>query len=335
MFLQLTRTGNRLAGAFLLVLVVSATGCPALFDPPQQISKALPISTATPLADQATSGFWDALHGNRTEDLPGVLENLRAAYDENPQDAVVTRLLGIGLTWRVVERGRIDDPDYDPAVALEEARDFLDRALELAPGHRVATAIRTAVTGVSAIMNGDSAGFDQAYAELLANTRADPEFHGFVQGWAISAYVSPDDPRYDAAYAGYFATLDACAGFETPRDVTAPPPILLSILACRAEHTDTACYNNDIAPHNIEALLLALGDAYLKDGRIARARDAYEAIPTLPSYAAWRFQAELAQRLENLESLSEKFRADSGLFTVQEPAMSLQSRIACTSCHAQ
>jgi hypothetical protein len=53
-----------------------------------------------------------------------------------------------------------------------------------------------------------------------------------------------------------------------------------------------------------------------------------------PSYPSWRFQKELEPRLANLEAVSCKFRADSGIMNVVEPAMLFQSRYACTACHA-
>ena len=40
--------------------------------------------------------------------------------------------------------------------------------------------------------------------------------------------------------------------------------------------------------------------------------------------------------ISHLETLSEKFGTDTGILQgVVEPAMSLQSQIACTGCHAQ
>lgn len=325
----------------LLALVWCVTGCdilPALlYPPPTKIDAPLVVSTRTPAAQQATTEFWAKLLGNQTEDLPEVIDALTAAYDADPDDPVLARFLGYAYAWMGLERNRVPNTDdLDPIATVRLAEDLLLKAQALDPTSRVAVGFGTAMTLTRGIFEDDPELFEKGYQQLLDNTAADPNFHGFIQGWAVSAMISPDDPRYADAYAGHYATLDACLGFNIPRDNLSPPPFIFGLLAQRAMATDTGCYNTDIVPHNIEATFLAIGDMYLKDSQIDRAAEAYEAVKTLPSYETWKFQDVLDERLNNLEALSEKFKVDSGKFLgVIEPAMSLQSQIACTSCHAQ
>ncbi len=85
----------------------------------------------------------------------------------------------------------------------------------------------------------------------------------------------------------------------------------------------------------MEGTLLGLGDAYLKQGRIAQARMAYKSIKRCPSYSSWPYQAQLNVRLGNLEPVKNQFRAQTAQLDVLEPAMLFQSSFSCTACHAR
>ena len=155
-----------------------------------------------------------------------------------------------------------------------------------------------------------------------------------IYSWVFSAYMSEKDCRYKESIDGYMATMDACAGFRVPRAFPRLGPVLYSYLKLRGRK-DSVCYNSDIAPHNLEATLLGLGDAHLKNGSIAKARMAYRSVRRAPTYSSWLYKEQLECRLANLEGTRDKFRADSGKLDVTEPAMFLQSSFSCTACHAK
>jgi hypothetical protein len=99
---------------------------------------------------------------------------------------------------------------------------------------------------------------------------------------------------------------------------------------------DPACYNTDIAPHNLEGTFLGLGDAYAKNGQLPQARASYQNARNTPSYKTWKYQSIVEARLAQLDKLQAKFSADSGQLRVAtEPAMFFQSAYSCTACHAQ
>lgn len=93
------------------------------------------------------------------------------------------------------------------------------------------------------------------------------------------------------------------------------------------------CYNNPVAPHSIEGTLFSIGDAWLKEGELERAKLWYENPQTSPTYDTWKYQHMLEDRLARLEFFRDKFRADSGKLDVEEPAMSGQSGISSGICH--
>lgn len=304
--------------------------------PPAKVDVDLIISTRTPEATAATTTFWEILHANRIEDLESVLADLQAAYDADPEDAVVARFIGYGYAWMGLEHARLDEESLDALEIVRSAKFYLDRARQLDPSNRAALGFGTSIEWVLGILENDPDLVEASYQKLLDNTEQDPRFHGFIQGWVMSAMLPTDDPRYPEAIDGYFATFDSCAGFAVPRNNISLPTFALNALADMARTQDSGCYNSDMVPHNIEATMLGLGDALLKNGQIDQARSAYRSIRSLPSYETWDFKDVLETRLANLETLSAKFQADTGrIMGVQEPAMTFQSNHACTSCHAQ
>ena len=119
-----------------------------------------------------------------------------------------------------------------------------------------------------------------------------------------------------------------------PRRFPGTSPLINSWLALRARD-DSACYNTDVAPHNLEGTYLGLGDAFLKQGKIAEARRAYQSAKDCPNYRGWKYQTVVEARLANLEAFKNRFRTQTGQLDVVEPAMFFQSKFACTACHAK
>jgi uncharacterized membrane protein len=77
--------------------------------------------------------FWESLHGGRYEDLPRVLEELTAAYLEDPRDGQTAAHLGFSHVWRLSERVRLDAPSAAINDELVLARRYFSEAVRLAP----------------------------------------------------------------------------------------------------------------------------------------------------------------------------------------------------------
>jgi hypothetical protein len=212
-------------------------------------------------------------------------------------------------------------------LRFSEKAQQLDPSIRLNPGF---IAVDKAILG---FLDGQPALVEEGFDGIRQNTRNDPHFQGFVQGWVFSAMMSERDPHYHEAIDGYFATMDSCANFHVPRRLPRVGPVILSYVAFKARK-DLVCYNNTVAPHNMEGTLLGLGDTYLKQGDVLQARMAYKSVRRCPSYPTWPYKEQLDTRLANLDMLGNKYRADTGKFDVREPAMHFQSSYSCTGCHA-
>jgi hypothetical protein len=96
------------------------------------------------------------------------------------------------------------------------------------------------------------------------------------------------------------------------------------------------CYNNTVAPFNMQGMYLSQGDVYLKAGNFKLARMAYENTLVAPNVENWQFTDLVHWRLANMQKAREKFIADSGKFNVDTQPVTIlgQSTYYCSSCHA-
>lgn len=317
---------------FLCLCVTLASCRMATKDTPDYYVK--PVTKfESPQAEQAAGYFWHVFQRGDYAHADQALSRLQAAYQANPTDPRLVELTGLAGFWKVVEHGRDGTPAIATLPLAQQSLNLLSQSQELDPGNRLTPAFVStaryevgAIQGMPCIMN-------QAAKELRFNTERYPKFHGFVEGWVLTAMLPPSHPCYDDAVEAYFETLDSCAGIRIPRIFPKVGPIGLSLVAKKSK-CETVCYNTNFAPHNLEGTLLGLGDALLKRGDIRTARIVYESIPNVGNYRHWPFKEVLKQRLCNMETLRKKFVADSGCTDVSEPAMLYQSSISCSACHA-
>ena len=285
-------------------------------------------------ACQAIDHFWKVFQGNDYAHVDDIIGHLTVAQGENPQDAAVAFLLGSSHLWKFHERGRAKQCAASVGIHAHLAVHYLKIVKELDPHRRTIDVFLDLANVDVALLRGDNALLEESFEAIRRDTRKDPAFNGFVQGWVFSAYMSEKDCLYHEAAEGYLATFDKCAGFRVPRALPRLGPVLFSYLKLRARK-DPVCYNTDLAPHNLEATLLGLGDTYLKSGNVVKAAMAYRSVKRAPSYPSWPYKAEVECRLSNMEALKCKFRADSGKLDVHGTAMFLQSACSCTACHAK
>ncbi len=304
------------------------------------ISKKTPVgyrkpvtSFRTPAGYQAADNFWRVFQCADYGASDQALSMLMQAQAADPEDSHLVELVGLCSFWKVVEhaRGGLDSRSVHPLAV--QSLQYVEEAGRRDPGNRLIPGFISSARYQLGAMNCDQGAMNQAICEFNKNTQFYPQFHGFVQGWVLTAMLPPDHPEYDGAVEAYFKTLDSCAGIRVPRIFPKVGPIGLAVLAKRSA-TETVCYDTNIAPHNVEGTLLGLGDALLKKGKQRQARIVYESIMQVPNYVHWPYKELLMHRINNMDMLQKKFVADSGCLNVVEPAMMFQSTICCTGCHA-
>ena len=87
-----------------LVMAVAAAGCGrlAVWSAPAKT----PTTARTAAAVEADTLFWKTLHAGEYDRIPDALTALKAAYLENPRDAITAAHVGWLHIWRLGERAR-------------------------------------------------------------------------------------------------------------------------------------------------------------------------------------------------------------------------------------
>ncbi len=281
----------------------------------------------------AIARFWQVFQGNCYEQVDDVIAQLTAAHAEDSGHPTLTFLVGASHLWKFQERGRAGLSAADVLIDAKLAVHYLEACKALDPDRRTVQVFLDFANVHVALVEGDQALLNESLQGIRVDACRDPAFNGFVQGWVFSAVMSETDCHYRESIQGYFATFDTCAGFRAPRAFPRLGPVLYGYIALRARK-DPVCYNTALAPHNMEATLLGLGDAYVKQGKLKTARIAYRSAKRAPSYSSWLYQEELECRLANLDELQSKFRSETAMLDVSEPAMFFQCSFSCTACHA-
>ncbi len=318
---------------FCSLAVFAFVSCSAIGNrTPKCVPKA-PTAYRTPQAAQAAQTFWMAFHSADYASSEVALAQLIAASNNDPADSHLNSLVGLCSFWMVLEHERGGLPASATHGLAVQSLNYVQAAARQDPQDRLLPGFVSSAKYQLGTMECNPQMVAEAAQELQCNTNIYPQFHGFVQGWVMTAMLPPQDPRYDQAVEAYFKTLDSCAGIRVPRSFPRLGEIGFYILAKKSK-SETVCYNTEIAPHNVEGTLLGLGDALVKQGKLRQARMVYESIRRVPAYPSWPYKDVLEMRLTNMSWLQNKFVADTGCLNVQEPAMLYQSTIACTGCHA-
>lgn len=319
--------------AILAILSVMLASCTAISKKTPTCYRKPEVPYRTPQAAQAAQNFWAAFHSANYAGSDQALSELMVASQNDPGDTHLVSLVGLCSFWKVLEKNRAGLPAQSMHGLATQSLSYVEEAGRREPSNRLTPGFISSAKYQLGAMQQNSCMMNQAMVELQNNTNIYPQFHGFVEGWVLTAMLPPQHPAYEQAVEAYYETLDSCAGIRVPRSFPRLGEFGFYILAKKSKN-ETVCYNTNIAPHNVEGTLYGLGDALVKQGKLRQAKLVYESIRRVPAYPSWPYKDLLDQRLNNMESLQVKFVRDSGCVDVQEPAMLFQSSIACTCCHA-
>jgi hypothetical protein len=92
------------------------------------------------------------------------------------------------------------------------------------------------------------------------------------------------------------------------------------------------CWNSWIAPHNLEGFFLNMGDMLVKAGDWQTAQKIYANARLLSTYATWRYQSVLENRIKRAQANVAVFNAPGGTPTAR---MMINSHFSCMACHQQ
>lgn len=280
-------------------------------------------------ARKANAKFWDALHGGRYEDLPGVIEGLTAAYVENPRDVETTAHIGFSHTWFYTEQARLDRKTAAVTDHIVLARKYFAEAVRLSPDDQRFKGFLATQEIAEGRVDDNEKLFRRGYFDLMKAIEGWPEFNLFTAGYVMSRLPFAD-ARYREAVDYQWQNLDACAGEKVDRS-------MVDYAKYMVQETTTGprrvCWNSWIAPHNFEGFFLNMGDMLVKQGEPATAQRVYANARLAKSYQQWPFKPVLEARMEQAAENVALFRNPPP--GEKTRTIMISSTFSCMGCHQQ
>jgi hypothetical protein len=289
-----------------------------------------PTNAEPPVPDPAVASFYDDFLAARYSRARTQAAALDAAAGAEPTQGRLALLRAHAHLWHIAEFGR--DPTQDQGALPAEASALIAqfqtaRVLDPNDG-RVACWLGAAQELVGR-MSHDRDLVEQGLATIEEGVRAYPEFGLFCRALAY-APLPASDPDYAKAVDALFLNVDACFGAQVDRANPDITPYL-------GQETQTGpkrvCWNDPIAPHNLEGFLLFLGDLLVKQGQVGVARIAYNDVKLVPQYPSWPYKSLLDDRLNADLGAKAALYADAD--PSNDPPLGGNSiQHGCAYCHA-
>jgi hypothetical protein len=285
---------------------------------------------ATSRSDAAVKAdelFWQTFHNGEYEKIPYALEILTAAYIQTPNDAKTAAHIAWLHNWQISERARMPSVPATITDDMMLARRYFQEAVKLDPSDARYLGFLAGNTLAEGHLHRDERLTREGYFMLLDSIKAWPEFNLFTGGYVMSR-LPRDSPRFREGLEWQWRTLDECAGGRIDRTNPDYSPYMSKETT---EGRKRPCWNSWIAPHNFEGFFVNMGDMLVKSGDWQIAQKIYANAKFSRTYAEWKFQTVLEDRIKRAQSNVALFNADDP----PNQAMMINSEFSCTVCHQQ
>ncbi len=316
---------------YLLIITIITYSCTALVPLISEKKKRSSFED-TPQEKDAYQYFWNQLHQGHYDSLSKVLDQLHAAYAEDPHDFKLAAHLGFAYAWQVTERTRKQDLSPSIAAAGDLALNYFDEAVALNKHDPRLLGFKAGFMLANGSRHEDDRLRTKGYFLGKKAIRQWPSFNLFSIGYVMSGIAHSKD-WYNEAVAFQWRNLEECLC----RKIDRKAPKLDDIGEIPERVADDynksrACTNSWIAPHNVEGFLLNLGDMLVKQGNTSAAAEVYRSIRQVAEFGQWPYRRELNSRLENLEANVEKFRRPAQTFKDNRQVF-IRTTYGCMGCH--
>lgn len=274
-------------------------------------------------SDPAVSAVRAAMSKGEYAKLPELTQTMDAAATAHPDDAEIALYAAVVRLWRLSDSA--SDKKFDllqQAVTLNEALMRFETAKKLAPEDGRIDAWVAILNLNYGTALGDEAQIAKGVKMLEEAVAKYPAFGAFVRGVAL-AELPRTDPNFQKAMAAIAQTFDECGAkfdIENPK------------LDASMANAGGLCGEVASAPHNVEGVLLNMGDIALKSGKLEAAKKVFEAARSAPGWKTWRYAKDLEQRITDADMLSARYLDDD---ETNDPVLTSKSGMFCSGCHAE
>jgi len=319
-----------LLGTLLVLLAtaaVAAAGWPriAVWAAPDKRA----TTTRSAAATDADRLFWTTLHGGEYDRIPTALTAVKAAYLQNPNDAVTASHVGWLHIWRLAERARHAParPEITDDAVL--ARKYFEEAVRLNPKEARYLGFYASLLMAEGSIHRDEKMVRRGFFAMKDAVAAWPEFNYFTAGYSMST-LPVESERFRDALEYQWRNLDVCVGEKVDR---ANPDYARYMGLETKDGPKRVCWNSWIAPHNFEGFFLNFGDMLVKAGQPDTAAAMYQNARHAREFAAWPYRAVLEERIRAAATNVTAFRSSEP--APGTPTLMVRSPFACTGCHQQ
>ncbi|MGV3602617.1 MAG: hypothetical protein ACO1N1_15500 [Dyadobacter fermentans] len=281
--------------------------------------------------DPENEYFWEQFHSGNISNVKTMISRLEKQYAGDSTNVVVAAHLGFANFWVLSEGMRSTQPLGSIPDYINNAYKYFGRAYQLNTNDkRILGFLSNAEMAWSSLQPQPGPVQQSAMQKGQESIAAWPEFNKFTIGIGYTS-LPPQADAYKYALELQWTTLEDC--YTSPIDRSNPNirHILNRDLSGHNLGKDRACYNNWLAPHNIEGYFLNMGDMIVKTGDHAMAVKIYELAKASPDYNNWVFKDVLEKRITNAQQNTVKFldETQQGIDNV----MIAGSGALCMSCH--
>ncbi len=314
--------------ALASALPFSQSGCATLAVATAPDKK--PVEDHTPETYAAERAFWTALHGGKYEAIGDALELYQRSYLANPNAPMTAARIGWLHTWRIAERARLEKPQATITDDLVLGRRYFGEAVRLAPNEPRFAGFYANLTMAEGAVHKDEALTRKGYFQMNDAISAWPQFNLFTAGISVAG-LPHDNELFHEGVERQYENLDVCVDEKIDReDGRFDKYMHLET----TEGRNRVCWDSWAAPHNLEGFFLHMGDMLVKEGKVEKAKVAYQNAKLPKNYATWKFKGVLEDRIAHAAEYVAPFRDENGAH-VKDPTKRpwWSSSFACTGCH--
>lgn len=290
---------------------------------------------ATPLLNdeeiQLEKAFFKSFNRSEYTAIPGLKAKFEEYLARNPNSGFALSRMGYLNLWFWQERYRQKSIKAS-GTPIADCYKYFDAAFKIFPNNMVHRGFGSNCLMLAAELDGNDSLMAKATVEATRALSGLKEYAPFSLGYPFTLSETKEK-RFRIGLEMLFKILDVCVGQEVNRQ----RPSLKGIEKLSEVRTTAYsyyCRNTVMAPHIAEGLLLAIGDALLKDKQFDAAKLMYENIRISEGYSSWPFTGALDFRLANLESLANDFNKPTPPYEAPDyQVMTATGPFACGLCH--